>query len=227
MDIINAKDQNYGTIQNQPLSLTIDGHTLEGTQITQKKVLQECAKRREYIYSKTQTKIISATEAEWQDWERAFKCIPTHSISTRSRAKLFRMYAGISYTNKAYYRFGHKDTDQCSFCQTDRQDFVHLFLECTGVKNFRETLQKDWQAQLNKKDWFFGTDNEDLSYLIRESNIYLHTMNWKGKSLSKVQLYVQICENEKIEAEIALRKNRLGEHIEKWAGRFSLMQIQF
>ena len=166
------------------------------------------------------------TEAKWEDWERSFKSITQHSLSTRSRAKLFRMYAGITYTNKAYHRFGHKASAKCTYCQEEKQDFAHLFLECSGVEGFREELQREWQQVLTKKDWFFGTNSDDLSYLNRESNNYLQVTNWKGKNLSKVQLYIQICENEKIEAAIAEKRNKLGEHIEKWQGRFNLMQVQ-
>ena len=194
--------------------------------VSQKRLLQQCAKRREYISNKTQEKVTEVTEAEWSDWERAFKSTAQHSISTRSRAKLFRMYAGISYTNKAYHRFGHKDSAKCTYCHEEKQDFTHLFLKCRGVRLFRESLQNDWQEELTTKEWFFGTESKDLSYLIRESNIYLHMNNWKGKSLNKVQLYTYICENEKMEAAIAEKRNKLGEHIEKWQGRFALMQIQ-
>ena len=94
------------------------------------------------------------------------------------------------------------------------------------MKRFRDGLQREWNQDLTKKDWLFGTDCDDLSYLIRETNIYLQVKNWQGKTLSKVQLYVQICENEKIEAAIAEKRNKLSEHVEKWQGRFTLMQIQ-
>ena len=44
----------------------------------------------------------------------------------------------------------------------------------TGLwQNFRDILQREWIRNLTKKDWFFGTDNNDLDYVIRESNIYL------------------------------------------------------
>ena len=166
------------------------------------------------------------TGAEWADWERAFKSITQHSLSTRSRAKLFRMYAGITYTNKSYHRFGHKDSPQCTFCKEEKQTFTHLFLDCPGVEKFRKDLQRDWQKSLTKKDWFFGTDCDDLAYMIRESNLYLQAVNWKGKTLSKAQLYAQVCENEKIEASIATKRNKISEHVMKWQGRFTLMQLQ-
>ena len=124
------------------------------------------------------------------------------------------------------FSFGHKTTPECTFCNEEKQTFTHLFLTCPGVKIFRESLESHWNTELTAKEWFFGNENHDVSYLIRESNIYLHTTNWAGKALSRVQFYMHVQEIEKIEATIAERKNKLGVHLEKWRNKFEIMQMQ-
>ena len=207
-------------------NLCINGENIEGNQITQKKILNARARVREYTLSKAQVKINDRLQSEKEDWLKAIKNIKTHSICTNKRSKYFRMYAGITYTNKAYYRFGHKSSAKCTYCEEPKQDFIHLFIDCPEIKKFKNELLEIWNVNINDKEWFFGSDEECLSFLTKEANLYIHARNWAEKQLNFRNFQAHIASMEKIEADIAERRHKLDEHVYKWSDRLEKMKIE-
>ena len=157
--------------------------------------------------------------------ELVMRLTKKHLMCSITRAKIFRLYAAISYTNKSYYRFGHKESPKCTFCEEPKQDFIHLFITCPAVIKFREELEGVWKEKLTGKEWFFGNAHNSQSFLIRESNLFIHANNWAGKTLNLHEFKAYISAKEKIEAEIAKKRNKVCDHINIWEHRLKMMDL--
>ena len=59
-----------------------------------------------------------------------FKC----SIYTRLRAFYFKLFFKAIALNNFLYKIKKKDSPQCSFCNTEPETFIHVFIECNVVK---------------------------------------------------------------------------------------------
>ena len=188
-----------------------------GSDISQKKVLKILSRERTYNPNPTQLKVTELLDLDVDDWTHMLKSSTKHSRYTRSKAKLFEIWAGIAYANTAYKRFGHKNEAKCSFCNEERQNYIHLFIHCVGVNQFREKLRTKWDVAISKAEWFTSKhDNPEIAFLIRESLVYIHRRNWEDVSLSTDQFEARIRSLEKIEANIAERKHNLFDHLVTW-----------
>ena len=162
-------------------------------------------------------------EIHEEEWEKSFKSANRHSMCARTNALLFQIYAGIAYTNKDYKRFGHKEDDKCTFCKEEKQSFMHLFMECAKVIEFRGSLKSLGKGISQPKEWFIGTDGLASSFLIRETLCYIQRSNWEGTQLSSQKFKGILIHKEKVAADIATRKNKLFDHLTLWEEVFSLL----
>lgn len=53
----------------------------------------------------------------------------------------FKIFHNILYTNEKLHKFGILDSDLCSFCNSGKEDMVHMFLRCERLKDFISFIQ--------------------------------------------------------------------------------------
>ena len=180
-------------------------------------MLKILSQERTYVPNNKQTEVTELLVLNEEDWTYMIKTGPTHSRATRSKAKLFEIWTGIAYTNKAYKRFGHKEDAKCSFCPEPQQGFKHLFIECEEVKRFQNQLGTKWGVNITRSQWFTSRhQHPEIAFLIREALIYIQKRNWEGQPLVTHQLEARVRNMEKTEATIAEKNHNLFDHLVTW-----------
>ena len=143
----------------------------------------------------------------------------------------FKMSSGTVFTNKAYKRMKRKSSAKCTFCEEDKQNFIHLYISCPGVNKFRTEIAKNWSGErMTTKRWFLGTSGSNdileksKEYLAKEINYYTFQMNWADKELSSLEFKNRVLAEEEVEEALALEtKNTYDFHV-KWEYLKQLLQ---
>jgi exonuclease III len=202
-----------------------DMHTLK--KCTQKVIMTIINNARVKPINKFKAKMSEQYNISNDEWLNKYKYIMQWSISTRNRSFLWRFLYGIVYTNEDFCKFGFKDSNKCSFCNSDGQSKDHLFLSCPKVVSFRnEVVNKNNNIfkdfTLNDKVFMFGLDESPLvskdcvNLIIALMNKYIYYNNFHARELSVYAFEAELADMEKVEYDIAARKGRLGTHLLKW-----------
>ena len=149
-----------------------------------------------------------------EEWERLYKTVKMYSLETKKRDFTYKMLCMGPFTNTRYEKCGVKENQTCQYCGNEKQDFRHLFEECKEVLDLRDRLTARWSTTPSRKEWIIGTENKSVeekakSYVIMETNQYIHITNWKGENLSLADLKGKIRGVEYIERQIAMKKMKI------------------
>jgi len=224
---IYGEDRSFtrGTVVTKQVQLC----QLKGSSIKQGALLRAIAKTRHTELTKHQRRIETIVEIEENDWHNAYKCIKRHAIAMRQRSFAYRQLVMGLYTNKDYFVFGYKESPKCTFCNEPRQDFEHLFLACATVNSFRSAVAARWPMVMTPPLWLSlpltaeSQDERAMAYLTIELNAYIHRTNWLGGELSIPALKATIRQSERTESKIALSRDKITIHAEKWQPILQLM----
>jgi len=216
-----------GSREPHPPQLRFGDALLAGADLKQGIILKKLAKHRECRLTPHQHKLqamgVASTEEEWS---ALYKTTLRHSISNRTRGKLFQLFNIGLYTNHDYHKFGHIDSPVCQFCDHCDQTFTHLFLECNEVNSLRARLAACWPERMAEPDWL-GRQHPDTNtgqrYLALELLLYVHRTNWARDQLSLQAFKARLRGMEKVEKTIAMKKGKASTHEEKWAGILRLI----
>ena len=198
--------------------------TVEFSDISQKRILQEVARAVEYLPNGTQLKIKEELDLDEDLFAIAFKNLRKDNPCTHRQDIQFRILSGIAYYNKAYHRLGHKNSAKCTFCPEKEQDFIHLYIKCPEVKRFRSRLSENWPGEkMDVKRWFLGASITDdileksKNIIAKEANHYIFKMNWANKDLSFDAFKNWLKSDEEPEEALAMRINKVFDHHLKWS----------
>ena len=197
--------------------------SIEGSDITQKKIIRELAKSAKYQPNNTQLKFQELLELEEDDLSLAFSKIKQDHVSGLKREFQFKLLSGRVFTNKAYAKMGRKTSAKCTFCQEPKQNFSHLYITCEGVTKFRNTISRTWQgSEMTPKRWFLGTSITNdpretcKNFIAKEINHYVFQTNWAGEELSLTAFKNRILAEEESEEEVANNTNNIFDFLVKW-----------
>ena len=224
---IKLRNDTRTVIESNP-SFTPYFHTKNGdislSNITQKRILYEIAQTVEYVPNGTQMKIQEELGLEESDLTLAFKKFRTDNPCTRKQEFQFKLLSGLVYTNKQYKVFGHKSSSNCTFCNKEKQDFVHTYIKCPEVISFRRKIAEKWLGEaMDQKRWFLGcSDTNDLlekskNIIAKEANHFVFKKNWAGETLSVEAFKRWLISEEEPEEALASRINKMFDHQSKWA----------
>ena len=76
-------------------------------------------------------------------WNKVYTTLHTLTKDTHLKWFQYRLQNRILATNTYLTKIGIKNSESCSFCNTQRETLKHLFYECDIVKNFWDSV-KDW-----------------------------------------------------------------------------------
>ena len=205
-----------------------NGEQLYGPSLKQGKLTRFIRRNREDELSKHQIRMGMFAELSREQWSLAHKLVATYSIGTKGKEAAFRFFNTGMYTNKDYSKFGHKDSPACQYCDCEVQTFEHLFYECQGVINFRKKLSEKWQCSQkdDQKAWINIAlwPSQHFAFIVLASNLYTQHTNWKNSPLSVTEFKAHLSQQRSIEEEIAIKRDKLFIHMEKWEEISSILK---
>ena len=156
----------------------------------------------------------------------SFKLIINSTISPKHRAFQFRLVHHILVTNKTLYDWKMKDTNRCSFCDSEIETLYHLLWGCTIVaklwSDLFQWLQIKTQTNImfNCKEILLGIeDNTFLMYnaifIITKQYIYSCRCTQKTPNFNCLKNLINY--NIQTEKYIAVKNGKLAFHNNKWA----------
>jgi len=214
------------TPESQPPSLLIGGEFVSGADLKQGELLKRLARHRGCRLTPHQQRLQTAGVASTpEDWSKIYKGTYRHSISNRTRGKLFQLFSTGLYTNHDYHKFGHLESPVCQFCDHSDQTFTHLFRECDEVNSLRARLAANWPDEMAEPDWLGrqALVNPGQHYLALELVLYVHRTNWARDQLSLQAFKARLRGMERIEKTIALKRGKHLLHENKWSSILRLI----
>ena len=70
------------------------------------------------------------------DWTKVYNLIYSSMIDTKLRNFEYKIKNNVLYLNQKLFTFGKIDSPLCSFCKTNPETMLHLFVECSVSKGF-------------------------------------------------------------------------------------------
>ena len=196
---------------------------IRGQDITQKKLLREIAKAVEYKPNSTQEEIYAKLEIKEEELSSAFANIKKDQKQRTSHDFQLKLLSGVIFTNTAYKYMKKKASSKCTFCNTEKQTLIHLYVECIGVNKLRQQLSTKWTGEkMTEKRWFLGvSDTNDIleqnkNLLAKEINHFVFQRNWEGENLSKEAFRNRILAEKETEEALAFEKNTTFDFHVKW-----------
>ena len=137
---------------------------------------------------KQQTKWCEDLNEEIEDWEtiyqKPFRAVKNHKYIMFQ----FKIFHRILSTNSSLHKFGLKETMLCSFCNETKESILHLFCECSVVKNLwfeiSELLKNKCNIDMSftNKEIILGSDSENTSkdMLMILIKYYIYTCRFNG-----------------------------------------------
>ena len=146
----------------------------------------------------------------------SFKYIRQIAIDTKMRSFMIQRLNGLTYTNRDYARFGHRENGKCTWCDEPSQKLRHLMVDCTTVDTFWAQLSTKMNMVITPRQIMTGSGCQPSELLIHLGGRFIHRQNHLGGTIS-VPAFTAIVKNcEKMEREIALKRNKIQTHQLKW-----------
>ena len=137
----------------------------------------------------------------------------------------YKLLHGAIYTKEHLLRFGFVEDDQCSFCKQMTESYLHLFWDCVYVKPlWQGVIERFGLVELQNVKW----ENVHVgilgnSFRIKCCNSLIFTIKYiiyRSRSEGAVpkldRLFKIILEYKDEEKELAIKRNKLGKHLQKW-----------
>ena len=144
------------------------------------------------------------------------------------RSFQYRLLQRGLVTNVHMYKWGMIDTQLCSFCNTETESMLHLFVTCTQVQNLWQHLQEFLQERFNIIYITLEPENIILNQIVKKKTsvanfICLITKQFIYRQrCMKGELHFPILKSiirsvENTEKYIAIKQEKLNLHEKKWA----------
>ena len=159
-------------------------------------------------------------------WSKSMSQVMQTTNCSKLRLFQFRLTNRYLVTNVHRNKWDSTVTSNCYFCNQEKEDYVHLFVECKIVKKLWTSLKK-WLK------YFFNVDLEICPYdiilnkyrdafqcmtntIILISKQYIYATKCLGNTLSFQQLIRQISRYKGLEETQAKKRDTLNKHENKW-----------
>ena len=137
-------------------------------------------------------------------------CIPFNAtIYTKLRSFQFKINHNFLYTNEKLHKVKISDTPLCTFCNSEIETLVHLFVECNKETNV-------WQEVIDKLLQPFGVTNLTKSVIILGVETTPEQNEIINHIILEVKYYIYVCKLKKCDPLYYRIKNslKITEHIE-------------
>jgi len=137
-------------------------------------------------------------------------CIPFNAtIYTKLRSFQFKINHNFLYTNEKLHKVKISDTPLCTFCNSEIEILVHLFVECNKETNV-------WQEVIDKLLQPFGVTNLTKSVIILGVETTPEQNEIINHIILEVKYYIYVCKLKKCDPLYYRIKNslKITEHIE-------------
>ena len=118
--------------------------------------------------------------------------------------------------NDFLYKIKRKDSPSCSFCNTDPETYIHIFVECPNVKPIWDETVKAITQKTNKPlnvstfEKMFSCDSDKfLTYLFLLLKYYIYICKFQSKPPNFEGYKCYITANKELEYCIAKKNNKL------------------
>ena len=175
-------------------------------------------------------------------WENIYTVPFISTIETKLRAFQFKINHNIFYTNEKMARanmevvsdlgVSEKVSSLCTFCKEEVETLRHIFIECKAVQPLWSQLEKHINYQFSDVEKIFGCFSKTndrsfdiISHLTIIVKYYIHLCRLKKNTPHYQVLMKKITATESIEMKIAVKSNKINQHLKKWSNvitRFSL-----
>ena len=160
------------------------------------------------------------------DYNEAHNNIMKVTNVTKYRSFQYRLLQKGLTTNVHLFKWGIKETPQCTFCGKEEESVIHLLFTCietqkiwSEIKGFIEEKYQ-CKIQLTKENVIFnrivpkpGHVSNFICLLVKQ---YIYATKCLGNPLSSKVLIAHIRKVENIEKYIAVKNERLHKHNMKW-----------
>lgn len=156
----------------------------------------------------------------------AFLSLHRCTQSTKLRDFQFRLLHNALVTNVSLKKWGIRENDNCTFCNTTRETSHHIMLTCKYSQEIWEYVDNILFEHLGHRihfstcDLFLGVMGTPLDNLYNHINLivkqYLYACRCLGKIPCKNVLAEKIKEARYIEMSIATQHNRMEAFLRKW-----------
>ena len=161
-----------------------------------------------------------------QEFVQHVRRIYVTTNNPKLRSFQFRLlYRGI-ITNSHLFRWTMRETNLCSFCETDKESYRHLFWDCSSAKelwNSATNIGYDLSGSymnLTLDNIIFNKvsykGNHVLNLLCLITKQYIYAQRCKGSALNGIELKAKILSVRNIEGFIAKKNNLYEKHAAKW-----------
>ena len=104
-----------------------------------------------------------------------------HSVAFEPYVKAFqyKILNSILFTNAKLYKIGFKESDLCSFCETESENLHHLLFLCNHSRLFWSTFEQYWlsltseKVHLSLQDVIVGIISSQISSLVNLLNYFV------------------------------------------------------
>ena len=163
------------------------------------------------------------------DWKSVCKAIYATCIDTYSRQLQFKIVHNFLTVNNLLYKWKLKETNLCSYCYVEPETLIHIFCHCHVTKTFYCRIN-DYLRQCNVvlpelTEQFVPYGVTDITdghnrKLVQHINILYKEIVFKcrdnNSDLTLIHFKSRMSNLEKIERRIAISRNKLHVHLDKW-----------
>ena len=167
------------------------------------------------------------------DWESVYRRIYNMCIDPYTRCFQYKILNNCLYLNRDLFRFKIIESPICSFCSNYSETIDHVFVHCEHSKSLYRDI-RIWTKSsgivlpdLNISNIILGIDSEKNGAIINLILIVFKLIIYKSRSsgqMPSVQLFInQLGFYEKIERNIARKRDKLACHFKKWTNLLSIL----
>ena len=151
---------------------------------------------------------------------------PRHTtILSKHREFQYKLLHGVIYTKVQLLKFGFVGDNWCSFCQKEKETYIHVFLHCEKVKEiWKHVIAYYDLMEIRNLDWrdvFVGLSGNSVRVkFVNSVIIMLKYIIYKSRttgtlpSFNKIQKTLLEYKDE--EKKLATTRGKLGLHLLKW-----------
>ena len=227
--LINQRINQDSHPQNQILSLLErENSKIIYWNIVQKKIIRPTSEER--IQDKFSLNIGE------EEWVQIYSLPFCSTIEVKLRSFQFSINHLYYFSNDKLHHIGRSQTPNCTFCGTEVETVVHLFLECPRVQCLWDFINHIIirinencliPNEITKLMGFYkeSTNKEYMliNHMLLVVKYYIHLCRHRKTRPTVSGLKSRILDTEYLEKQIAIGKNKIENHNEKWGEIQNLM----
>ena len=160
------------------------------------------------------------------NWNEIYSMPYNASIDTTIQSFQYKLINRIIPTNKFLFKCKLVSSTLCDLCLSNEETITHMFWECPIIQDIWNNLNSFFQnngitIELNLINVLFGISTnihyKSINYIIMLMKYYIFGSKYR-KEVPNFNGFHHYLQNRiTIEREIATTKNKLNQHLQKWA----------